>query len=605
MYKKLQPKISIIIPVYNGSNYLREAIDSALAQTYKNLEIIVINDGSTDNGATEKIAKAYGGRIRYYAKKNGGVATALNMGIKKSKGEYISWLSHDDIYEPDKVLLEFNELRGLKDSVVYSSYTCIDGGNNFLYKVDLEEVHGPTNLSNGFYAVFQGCLNGCTLMLPRSIFEKIGYFNESLHYTQDYDFWNRLALGGIRFIFINDFLVKSRVHKNQNSLTAPKNQEECDNLWIRLVGEISEKEIIQSFGSRLNFLKIVKSLADGNGYRKVSDHLTDLVIKETKKSLQIYRDKPLVTIIIPCLNQGQYLKKAIESSLNQFYQKIEIIVINDGSNDKTDYVAKEFEKKGLVKYLKHENKGVSYSRNLALKKSKGDFIQFLDADDLLTPDKIHRQINYYSANPEVDVQYCDFKYYNVEDGTEIEASPASLDLKTRCPYDDLLFRWQRPISIPIHSFLFKKECFHNREFPDALKVGEDWYTWVSIAYDKKIFAHNNFIGAIYQIHGDGRSRKDPTTFFESIKTVERIRNDFVRSNIIKKFDNEIAKYIEILVDYHLKNNNTVKTAPGANNSIKGKIKFAFKSVIRLLPWSIRSVLLLAFKRLIKRPRFVI
>ena len=76
------PKVSVIIPVYNGSNYMREAIDSALAQTYKNIEIIVVNDGSTDN--TEEIALSYGDKIKYYSKENGGVATALNFAIEKA-----------------------------------------------------------------------------------------------------------------------------------------------------------------------------------------------------------------------------------------------------------------------------------------------------------------------------------------------------------------------------------------------------------------------------------------------------------------------------------------------------------------------------------------
>ena len=95
------PLVSIIIPVYNGSNYVKEAIDSALAQTYKNIEVIVVNDGSTDN--TEKIVKSYGDKIRYFYKENGGVASALNLAIENSKGEYISWLSHDDVYYPNKI----------------------------------------------------------------------------------------------------------------------------------------------------------------------------------------------------------------------------------------------------------------------------------------------------------------------------------------------------------------------------------------------------------------------------------------------------------------------------------------------------------------------
>ena len=86
--KNENPLVSIVIPVYNGSDYLREAIDSALAQTYANIEVLVINDGSKDNGATESIALSYGDRIRYFNKENGGVASALNMGIEQMKGDY-------------------------------------------------------------------------------------------------------------------------------------------------------------------------------------------------------------------------------------------------------------------------------------------------------------------------------------------------------------------------------------------------------------------------------------------------------------------------------------------------------------------------------------
>ena len=78
---KFNPLVSIVIPVYNGENYLKEAIDSALAQTYKNIEVIVVNDGSSDK--TDEICKSYGSKIRYFKKENGGVSTALNLGIEK------------------------------------------------------------------------------------------------------------------------------------------------------------------------------------------------------------------------------------------------------------------------------------------------------------------------------------------------------------------------------------------------------------------------------------------------------------------------------------------------------------------------------------------
>ena len=89
---------------------MREAIDSALAQTYRNIEIIVVNDGSNDNGETERIALSYGDKIRYFHKENGGVSSALNLGIQNMQGEYFSWLSHDDKYSPKKIENQVNAL---------------------------------------------------------------------------------------------------------------------------------------------------------------------------------------------------------------------------------------------------------------------------------------------------------------------------------------------------------------------------------------------------------------------------------------------------------------------------------------------------------------
>ena len=163
---KLNPKVSIVIPVYNGSNFLKEAIDSALAQTYKNIEIIVVNDGSSDDGATEKIAKSYGDKIKYYKKENGGVATALNLGIKKMTGEYFSWLSHDDKYKTDKVKIQIKFMSKIKENnvILFSNYDLMDENSKITGKCKFNQ---SILTKTPIYALLRGNVNGITMLIPK------------------------------------------------------------------------------------------------------------------------------------------------------------------------------------------------------------------------------------------------------------------------------------------------------------------------------------------------------------------------------------------------------------------------------------------------------
>ncbi len=104
------PLVSIIIPVYNGTNYMEQAIDCALAQLYPFVEVIVVNDGSTDGDKTRNLALSYGDKIRFFEKENGGVSSALELGIEVMKGEYFSWLSHDDLYQPEHIQSQVDTL---------------------------------------------------------------------------------------------------------------------------------------------------------------------------------------------------------------------------------------------------------------------------------------------------------------------------------------------------------------------------------------------------------------------------------------------------------------------------------------------------------------
>lgn len=218
------PLVSIVIPVYNGSNFLREAIDSALCQTYKNIEIIVVNDGSNDNGETEKIALSYGEKIRYIHKENGGVSSALNVGIRSMRGEYFSWLSHDDLYMPYKVekqVLALNEY-DRDDVVVYSPIQqinakgeCIKKGRvSKRLKVGFNEWHAVLNCM-----LRHGSFNGCSMLIPKKAFEISGFFNEELRYCQDALMWMKIFLNKFDFIYAPEVCVSNRIHGKQLTQT--------------------------------------------------------------------------------------------------------------------------------------------------------------------------------------------------------------------------------------------------------------------------------------------------------------------------------------------------------------------------------------------------
>lgn len=218
--KEYCPLVSIIIPVYKGWPYMKEAIDSALNQTYKNIEVIVINDGSPDNGKTEEIAKSYGNRIRYYYKENGGVSTALNYGIQQMRGEWFSWLSHDDVYTPDKVEKQINAVRDLEDKVcvVRSTTSSMDANGNPIARPQ-RKIHGIFSAEEmlRMHSLQEVGLYGCTLLIHKKIIDICGCFDESLKTVQDEDYWTRIMFKGFKFVSIADTLVKIRIHGEQTT----------------------------------------------------------------------------------------------------------------------------------------------------------------------------------------------------------------------------------------------------------------------------------------------------------------------------------------------------------------------------------------------------
>ena len=257
------PKVSIIIPVFNGENFLKEAINSAVNQTYKNLEIIVVNDGSTDR--TEEISLSYGDKIKYYRKENGGVSTALNFGISKMTGDFFSWLSHDDIYDKNKIKYQIKYLSKLK----YKNF--VIGCNQLLFDNDSRIIYNKKYYFNNYksqnalFCLFKSYTNGCDLLVPKYFFIKYGLFNTELKTTQDYDMWFRI-LRYENLYAVSKYLVYSRLHDKQTSNTDRDTYlNECSELWIDFDKKLSvdEKKVI--FGNEYSFyMEIYKNLKNSH-----------------------------------------------------------------------------------------------------------------------------------------------------------------------------------------------------------------------------------------------------------------------------------------------------------------------------------------------------
>lgn len=216
--------VSIVIPAYKAANYLAEAIDSALAQTYKNIEIIVVNDGSPDDGATREVALSYGDKIKYYEKENGGCASALNYGIGVMTGDYFSWLSHDDLYLPEKIesLLKMADEIGCdKDTTVLGCNDLIQSPSGQRSKSLYDNTAGLLSPEKAFGENLNvKTMNGCGLLIPKKVLADVGDLRTDYKHLLDRELWMRISVAGYNYAFIKDALVISRAHNQQITVKA-------------------------------------------------------------------------------------------------------------------------------------------------------------------------------------------------------------------------------------------------------------------------------------------------------------------------------------------------------------------------------------------------
>jgi glycosyltransferase involved in cell wall biosynthesis len=205
----MKPLVSAIIPNYNYARYVGEAVESALAQTYPNIEVIVVDDGSTDNSL--EVLERYQGRIKLIQQKNSGVCVARNRGVEESTGEYIAFLDADDVWLPEKLSVQ---MQGFQASTKAVFSNC----GMRLIDLDGECVGTLTEGKSGDVSTYLLSFDGpavvgaaSTGIVSRKVFESVGGFDPRLSTAADWDFCFRVAQLG-EFIFEPQILVNYRIH---------------------------------------------------------------------------------------------------------------------------------------------------------------------------------------------------------------------------------------------------------------------------------------------------------------------------------------------------------------------------------------------------------
>lgn len=537
MNKKMQncPKVSIVIPVYNGEKYLRFAIESALNQTYKNLEIIVVDDGSKDK--TESIAKSYGDKIRYIKKENGGVSSALNLAISKMRGEYFSWLSHDDTYEPTKIEDEINYLRDHdflgKKIIVFSDYYLIDTKGKIIGKSqkDHKEI-----LKKPEYILLKGHINGLSLLIPKEAFNEYGGFDEKLKCVQDYEKWHQM-MKTYKFVHIEKMLVSTRWHKKQVTNTNPLVLVEGNAFYRKLIDEVPSKRKIKLEGSEYNFYREMADFYKKTVYDEVGKYCTKMADKIFRNAeAQIASKK--VSVVIPFYNRNSEVKRAIDSVMKQSHKNIEIILVDDGSSDDTSDIENIAKSNKYIKlYRNKRNFGASTSRNVGINKATGDYIAFLDSDDEFKVDKLRIQLQYMTAS---NANFSHTSYERLKNGKSDIIN--SGECHGHCERQMI---YNCPIATPTVMLKTSWLNKNNYRFDEDKAIGEDTCFWLSLMVDDEYLLGIKQPLTIVHVGNNAAAYSDEKQAI-GLKTIIKY---LLNSDHYSKYDYEISLLMKAYVGY--------------------------------------------------------
>jgi glycosyltransferase involved in cell wall biosynthesis len=283
----MPPLVSVIIPTLNRAKYLRQCIESALSQDYPNLEVIVVDNGSTDN--TPEILASFGNKIRRLKEEKRGISAARNKGLRAAQGEFIAFLDSDDFYLPGKISLSARKLLGdYSIALVSTDYVLVDSEGRRIRTV-IKDHPQPSEFLWTFLEDFF-CLRPSTTLLRKKCLEKSGYFDETAVSAEDNDMWFRILKAGYHFGHIPEPLTAYREHPG-NYCCLKDNEKSMHLCWDKICSSAIEyftfQELFGDLRKNKNRKRKIKKRYDKFVDTCYFNHLPLSAHAAKKKSLEI------------------------------------------------------------------------------------------------------------------------------------------------------------------------------------------------------------------------------------------------------------------------------------------------------------------------------
>lgn len=566
-YYRKKIEVSVILPVHKRYNYFKKSINSLINQSFKNFEVLIYSDGNSYsyNKKIEYLIRPYPNFKIFSVKTNKGIVNALNFLINKSKGKYIARMDGDDICTNDRIKEQFICAEKYNSNYIFTS-ACY-------YINSKDEVIGeycPKKIDQNKLKKKNPLIHP-TLFAHRDIFKKILY--REVYLSEDYDFYYRALLLNFKFKIIKEPLIFYRIYSKKNIrnfylglialIYLRKSIQNNKILNVRFLNEllnnkkkkfnskiynifrnfyfnvVNKKNIITRILFSLIFITRNKYL-----FFEIMHKISILPIafrqkklkhkKSSHKSLLTKKNK-LISVIIPTRNSEKTIKKTIISILKQDYENIEIIVVDDGSDDNTLNILAEFAYK--ITLIKLNKKVLAAeARNEGIKKSNGDLIAFCDADDIWHKNKISEQFNFLIKN-NLNIVCCNA----ISERKNIKKTMYINFPYTEINFADLLIK-----NYVINSSVLLKKNILNKVkmYPESkfFFSFEDYFLWIKISLFNKIgFLDKDLL--IYKDNPRFSARYNSLPFYQ-IKM--RILFYFLIDFLLGKFSfNNLLKIIKV------------------------------------------------------------